>query len=104
MHEMSCVKVSFVEEYGHVEVLRQGTVGDETRLLLHADNVPWAVEVRGQQDWIRTTCGSWVPRQNVQLVSWAGGTSRQGGETGGANEPGRLTTVVQVRHEGGASA
>ena len=64
-----------VEEHGammlddHVEVLLQGTVGDEARPLLYANHMPWAVEVRSKQTSIRTTCWSCVPRQDLQLVT-----------------------------------
>ena len=45
------LKVVYVEEHravvqgDHVEILRQGTVGDETCTFLHADHMPRAIEV-----------------------------------------------------------
>ena len=90
------LKVSFVEEHGvtvlgdQVEVLRQGTVSDKAELSC-TNHMPRAVEVRGQQAGIRTTCGSWVPGQDLQLglsgADRTGRSSRQAGETGGASGP-----------------
>ena len=48
------LKGVFVEEHsavvlgGHVEVLREGTVSDETRPLLYADHMPRSNKVRSQ--------------------------------------------------------
>ena len=53
----------------HVEVLRQGTVGDEACTFLYADHMPRAIEVRGQQARIRTSCRFRVPREDLELVS-----------------------------------
>ena len=55
----SRVKVSLFEEHGamvlgdHMEVLRQGTVGDEARPLLYADHMPRAIKVRSQKTRIK---------------------------------------------------
>ena len=53
----------------HVEVLRQGTVGDEAGTLLYVDHMPRPIEVRGQQARIRTSCKSRVPGEDLELVS-----------------------------------
>ena len=52
----------------HVEVLRQGTVGDETCPFLHADYVPWAVEVACQRTRVRSPrwAAGWVDRNEGQ--------------------------------------
>ena len=95
----------------HVEVLLQGAVRDEARPLLHANHMPWASEVRSKQTRIRTTRGSWVPRQDLQLVGRApvgqvgpqGRAGRPAGQT--IQELGsRLAVVVQVGNEGGTPA
>ena len=62
-----------LEEYhatvlgGHVDVLRQGTVGEEAGAFLHADNVPWAVEVACQRVRVRPPRWAWVPGEDLQL-------------------------------------
>ena len=102
-----------VEEHGtvvlddHVEVLTQGTVGDEARQLLFANHMPWAVEVRCKQTPIRTTCWSCVPRQDLQLVNGSHvglvGLQRQARETGGTNGP-ELGSGLAVVEKGDAPA
>ena len=109
--------VFLLEEYGtvvlgdHVEVLLQETVGDEAGPLLYANRMPWAVEVRSKQTRIRSTCWSWVPRRDLQLV----GRARVGlvGPQGRARRPagqtvqelrGRLTICKKVRNESVAPA
>ena len=63
-----------VEEHGammlddHVEVLLQGTVGDEARHLLYANHMPWAAEVICQSTLVRSPHWTGVPRQNLQFV------------------------------------
>ena len=52
----------------HVEVLRQGTVGDEASTLLYVDHMPRPIEVRGQQARIQTSCTSRVPGEELQSV------------------------------------
>ena len=42
----------------HVEVLRRGAVSDKARTLLHADHMPWNVELRSQQARMGTSCRS----------------------------------------------
>ena len=63
----------------HVEVLRQGTGGDETRPLLYANRMPRAIEVRSQHARNSTTCVSRVAREDLQVclsaVSCAGQTA-----------------------------
>ena len=95
----------------HIEILLQGSVGDEARPFLHANHMPRAVEVRSKQTRIKTTCGSWAPRQKLQLVGRApvglvGPQSRAGRPAGQlVQELGsRLAVVVKVRNEGGTSA
>ena len=63
-----------VEEYGamvlddHMEVLRKGSVSDEPRPCMYADNMPRAIEVRSQQAQIRTSRRSRIPGKDLKLV------------------------------------
>ena len=96
----------FVEEYGvmvlvdHVEVLRQGTVGDQARHFLYANHMSRAIEVRSQQAWIRTSL-EFVCRTSAALVRLKSGarrpTGRQIQKLGS-----RLTVSAKVRNESGA--
>ena len=45
----------------HMEVPLQSHVVAEARVLLHADHMPWAVEVTCQQARVRTPYGSGIP-------------------------------------------
>ena len=49
----------------HVEVLRQGTVGDEAGTLLYVDHMLRSIEVRGQQARIQTSFTSRVPGEEL---------------------------------------
>ena len=106
-----------VEENGamvlgdHVEVLRQGTVGDQARPLLYVNHIPRAIEVRSQQAWIRTSCGSRVPREVLEFVCRTSAALVR--LKSGARRPaGRLikklgsrrTVSVKVRNGSGAPA
>ena len=53
----------------HGEFFRQGTVSDEARPLLCGDHMIRAIEVRSQQASIGTSCGSRVPREDMEFVS-----------------------------------
>ena len=69
-HEFARKSVLVVENNamvlgGHVEVLRQGTVGDEASTLLYVDHMPRPIEVRGQQARIQTSCRSRVPGEEL---------------------------------------
>ena len=50
---------------GHVEVLRQGTVGDKASTLLYVDHMPRHIEVRGQQARMQTSCKSRVTGEEL---------------------------------------
>ena len=50
----------------HVEVLRQGVVDDTSRSFLHADNVPWTVQVARHCTRVTASYGSRVPRENLE--------------------------------------
>ena len=74
VHEKSRVKVILVEEHGamvlgdHMEVLRQGTVSDESKPFVYANHMPRPVEVACQSARVRSPCRARVPRQDLQLV------------------------------------
>ena len=69
------LKSVLVEEHSavvlgdHVEVLRQGTVGDETCPFLHADCVPWTIEVACQRTRVRSPRWARVPGEDLQFFS-----------------------------------
>ena len=99
-----------VEEHGvmmlddHVEVLLQGTVGDEARPLLYENHMPWAAEVRSKQtpdqNHVRVLCSKTRFATCHWVAGWAGRTSRQARETGGTTGPelgSRLAVVEKVR-------
>ena len=93
----------------HVEVLRQGTFGDEARPLLYANPMPRAIEVRSQQAWIRTSCASRVPREVLEFVSRTSAAlvrlkSRRLAGRLIQKLRSRLTGIIQVRNESGAPA
>ena len=101
-----------VEEYGamvlgdHVEVLRQGTVGDEACTFLNADDVPRAVKVACQRVRVRSPRGARVPGDDLQLVCWTPSVlvGLQGGAGGPAGRTiqtlgSRLTVIVKVKHD-----
>ena len=48
----------------HVKVLRQGTIGDQASLLLHANNVPRTVQMTCQSARVRTSRWTWVTRED----------------------------------------
>ena len=68
---VSALKSILVEENNamvlvdHVEVLRQGTVGDEAGTLLYVDHMPRPFKVQGQQARIQTSCRSRVPGEEL---------------------------------------
>ena len=95
----------------HVEVLRQRTVSDKAEPSCTQITCHGAVEVRGQQAGTRTRCGTWVPRQDLQLVCRApiglvGPQGRPGRPAGQAVQElgSRLAVVEKMRSEGGTSA
>ena len=52
----------------HVEVLRQGAVGDEACTLLYADHMPRAIEERRKHARVRSSCKARIPEEDLKLV------------------------------------